>query len=215
MMMEFTCFGCGREIQAERRLIGEWVKCPMCSTSQVVPDLIIPNGTMYCKNYTVKSFEDENMLWQSYRVSGARDAKSRDAVLRMPSTFFIRNVADFDAFSEAASFRGWENIEGVVCRIDQGNLIGVALDETDDKATNILIRLLGNSLAEIKNPETLSSPATSFNSPTDHARAYIGPGIRAIDSDSRSHLPFFQAMPRKAMPRRPARNKILDSGKKN
>ena len=122
MMMEFTCFGCGREIQAERRLIGEWVKCPMCSTSQVVPDLIIPNGTMYCKNYTVKSFEDENMLWQSYRVSGARDAKSRDAVLRMPSTFFIRNVADFDAFSEAASFRGWENIEGFAQLTDKSTV---------------------------------------------------------------------------------------------
>ena len=80
------------------------------------------------------------------------------------------------------AFRGWENIEGVVCRIDQGNLIGVALDEADDKATNILIRLLGNSLAEIKNPETLSSPATSINSPTDHARATATPSANSAGS---------------------------------
>ena len=124
MMMEFTCFGCGREIRSESRLIGEWVKCPMCSTSQVVPDPVIPNGTMHCRKYTVKSFEDENMLWQSYRVGCARDAKGRDAVLRMPSTFFIRNVADFDAFAEAASFRGWENIEGFAQLTDKSTVEG-------------------------------------------------------------------------------------------
>ncbi len=124
MMMEFTCFGCGREIQSESRLIGEWVKCPICSTSQVVPDPIIPNGATYCKKYTVKSFEDENMLWQSYRVSCARDAKSRDAILRMPSTFFIRNVADFDAFATAASFDGWANIEGFAQLTDKSTVEG-------------------------------------------------------------------------------------------
>ena len=122
--MEFTCFGCGSVIQSEIQMIGEWVKCPMCSTSHVVPDPIIPNGEMYCKNYTVKNFEDENMLWQSYRVRCARDAASRDAVLRMPSTFFIKNVADLDAFSEAASFGGWENIEGFAQLTDKSTVKG-------------------------------------------------------------------------------------------
>jgi len=89
----------------------------------------------------------------------------------------IAETVNIDILDPA--FKDWENIKGVVCRIDQGNLVGVSLDETDDKATHILIRLLGNSLAEIKNPESLSSPPDASSIPTSPARK-----TTAVSSDA-------------------------------
>ncbi|OGV49543.1 MAG: hypothetical protein A2X49_08215 [Lentisphaerae bacterium GWF2_52_8] len=118
MFLNFICPACDNEIQAEYQHIGSWVACPLCSFEQVVPDPPLAIGASH-NGYIIESIGDSNMLWLGYVAKGEQDSSDAKVLLRVPTSFFLKNVSDFDAFVSAASAGGMLNIDGLARLLDK------------------------------------------------------------------------------------------------
>ncbi|MBN1865225.1 MAG: protein kinase [Victivallales bacterium] len=98
-MLNFVCTNCNNEIQAEYQYIGEMVQCPICDSLQVVPDPLLPNGSTF-HGYQVRKALATTMLWNTYEAVGLTIHPDKQVLLRVPTTFFMKNVSNFDAFVE-------------------------------------------------------------------------------------------------------------------
>ena len=122
MHLNFKCAACESEIQAEYQYIGEWVECPICSFVQVVPDPPFPSGASY-NGYEVEGMQDSSLLWTTYQAHEEGD-KKRAVLLRVPTSFFLRKVSDFDTFANAAVNGGTYNIDEVPQILDKSLIHG-------------------------------------------------------------------------------------------
>jgi hypothetical protein len=99
MYLNFKCIACENEIQSEYRYIGEWVKCPICTTVQVVPDPPLFNNSLY-NGYRIEQVLVSDLLWTIYKAVGDTELPGEHVLLKIPSSFFMKYVSDFDHFAD-------------------------------------------------------------------------------------------------------------------
>ncbi len=124
MYLNFKCPACDNEIQAEYQHIGEWVACPLCSFAQVVPDPQLPSGASY-NGYSIDRLVESNLLCHGYRARGGDEARQGAlSLLRIPTSFFLKNISDFESFSHATVSCGSLNVEGMARLVDKSLIHG-------------------------------------------------------------------------------------------
>jgi len=124
MYLNFKCPACENEIQAEYQHIGEWVACPLCSFAQVVPDPQLPSGASY-NGYTVDRLVESNLLCHAYKARGGDESQQgKLSILRIPTSFFLKNISDFESFAHATVSCGCLNVEGMAQLVDKSLIHG-------------------------------------------------------------------------------------------
>lgn len=117
-MLNFQCIYCEHEIQAERPHVGEFVECPFCGADIAVPDPWLPAGTNI-QGFAVEIPLASSMLWHTYKTAyAARDGVEKNALLRVPSEFFLKRVKDFGAFAEVVVQSGTMDAKRIPRLID-------------------------------------------------------------------------------------------------
>lgn len=122
-MLNFKCTNCLTEIQAEYQYIGEMVQCPICSSLQVVPDPMLPNGSEF-HGYMIGKLLASSMLWNTYEAVGRTAQPDRHVVIRIPTTFFLNSVSDFDAFVDTVIKAGSLNKTTISSLLDRSVVPG-------------------------------------------------------------------------------------------
>jgi len=122
-MLNFQCTQCQTEIQSEYQYIGELVECPMCESLQIVPDPILQNGTQF-HGYLISSIKASTMLWNVYEAVGISELKDKHVIIRVPTTFFLNNVSNFDQFVETIVKGGSFNLPSIPSLLDRSIIPG-------------------------------------------------------------------------------------------
>ena len=122
-MLNFKCTHCETDIQADYQYIGVMVECPICSSLQVVPDPILPNGSEY-HGYMIGKILASTMLWTTYEAVGVTEQNDKHVVIRIPTTFFLKSVTDFKTFAETVIRTGSLNIPEIPSLLDRCLLPG-------------------------------------------------------------------------------------------
>lgn len=115
-MHTFQCSNCLNYLEAEYAHIGEVVECPICGSPQIVPDAVIPQNTRF-NGYEVANLLRADLLWSTYLAYNLSETNKK-VILKIPSTFFIKNVSDIHAFSKSLIEVHQSGITGVPVLID-------------------------------------------------------------------------------------------------
>ncbi len=123
MLTQFICASCENEVRVNAEDVGGWVACPFCSFVQVAPDAPLALGSAYC-GYSIGSFVGASLLAQSYRVSGGGKFQDCSGLMLVPTSFFLKNVSDFNAFAYVAVSGGKTGIAGMSKFVDMSPASG-------------------------------------------------------------------------------------------
>jgi hypothetical protein len=118
-MLNFRCAYCEAEIQAEYAHVGEFVSCPLCEADIAVPDPWLPVGAEY-QGFDVGAPRASSMLWNTYKASRSSrfDETPENALLRIPSLFFLKRVKDFGAFGDIVVKSGTMGVKRIPPLVD-------------------------------------------------------------------------------------------------
>lgn len=122
-MLNFKCTNCHNEIQSEYQYIGDMVECPICGSVQIVPDPILPNGAEF-HGYMIGKTLASTMLWTTYEAVGRTELPDRHVVIRVPTTFFLKSVSDFEAFVDTVIKTGSLNMPEIPSLLDRSLVPG-------------------------------------------------------------------------------------------
>lgn len=122
-MFNFKCIHCNSQIQAEYRYIGEIVVCPICSSAQIMPDPILTSGSEH-HGYRIQDIVSSSLLWNTYLAKGENENAGKDVILRIPSSFFLKNVSAPDKFYDAVIKMGSMNIPEFPALLDRSLIEG-------------------------------------------------------------------------------------------
>jgi serine/threonine protein kinase len=124
-MLDFHCKYCENDIQADYSLIGEFVECPFCGEVVVVPDPLLPFGSEY-NGYVVGRLMASTLLWNTYQVVpiNVESHGFDQALLRIPGTFFLKRLSDFEKFCEVVLKSGSLGIKGIAPLLDHSVVPG-------------------------------------------------------------------------------------------
>lgn len=98
MMFNFKCTECDLEIQADFKYIGKVVECPQCSNAQVIPDPPLAQSLEF-HGYIIEKMLASDLMWSTYKASPIVDNGVSHVILKVPTTFSLQNVSDFDGFT--------------------------------------------------------------------------------------------------------------------
>jgi len=118
MLAKFICASCENEIRVRFEDVGDWVACPICSYVQVAPDPPLMPRTD-CGGYVVGSFLGSSLLAQSYSVAPGGKFQGSQGLMLAPTSFFVKNVSDLNAFAYAAVSGGKTGIPGMSKFVDK------------------------------------------------------------------------------------------------
>jgi len=122
-MLNFKCTNCQNDIQSEYQYIGELVQCPLCESIQIVPDPMLTSGSHY-HGYQIGKILASSMLWTTYKAVGISELPEQDVVIRIPSTFFLKRVSDFEEFVDTVIKTGSLNMPGIPTLLDRCTVPG-------------------------------------------------------------------------------------------
>lgn len=122
-MFNFRCSYCDAELQGDYAYIGERVECPLCNSIQVLPDPIIPQGARF-QGYKIEELLGSNLLWTTYKAEGQMKCTGKEVILRIPTTFFHKNVSDVQSFYDAVIKAGTLNMPEFPILLDRCLLTG-------------------------------------------------------------------------------------------
>ncbi len=112
-MLNFQCKFCDTDIQSNYAYIGEFVQCPICDSYLIVPDPILPCQSDY-HGYKIESMRASTLLWNTYEVSSTgRNGKKVVSLLRIPGTFFLKRISNFDEFANVVIQSGSIHAAGI------------------------------------------------------------------------------------------------------
>lgn len=117
-MLNFQCTQCQTAIQSEYQYIGELVECPICQSLQIVPDPILQNGTQF-HGYLISNIKSTTMLWNVYEAVGISELKDKHVIIRVPTTFFLKHVSNFDQFVKTIVTGGSLNLPSIPSLLDR------------------------------------------------------------------------------------------------
>ena len=120
-MYDFRCNLCDAEIQADESYVGQALVCPLCSGAIIMPDLVIQEGTDFL-GYSIQEHFDSNLLWNSYYAAGIEKVRRKTVIIRIPSTFFLRNVSTPERFYDTVVKSGTLNLPEFPALIDRSIL---------------------------------------------------------------------------------------------
>ena len=104
-MISFKCANCGASIQTEYASIGDSGECPSCGTLQIVPDPPLEPGSLFNRHRILRA-EESDLLWNSYKVTDSSGIQNAEYLLKIPTTFFLRNVTSLPFFSQTVVKNG-------------------------------------------------------------------------------------------------------------
>ena len=115
-MLDFQCKFCESDVQADYSLIGEFVSCPECDEVVVVPDPLLVYGADH-HGFIIERLRASTLLWNTYQASpagGELNGKRVERVLlRIPTSFFLKRLTDFDRFCDIVVKSGTMGVKGV------------------------------------------------------------------------------------------------------
>ncbi len=193
MYLNFKCPACDNEIQAEYQHIGDWVACPVCNFAQVVPDPQLPVGASY-GGYSIDKLFDSCLLWYGYMamgLSGGDEFQARRglSLMRIPTSFFLKNVSNLNAFAAEVLHAGTADVDGLAALVDKSLAVGkiffvystppdmrsvssfvsVFGPLRSDEVSELLLRIsgtMGNAWRRFGKPHLGLSPATLMLTPS-------------------------------------------------
>ncbi|OGV53855.1 MAG: hypothetical protein A2X45_08680 [Lentisphaerae bacterium GWF2_50_93] len=118
MFYNFKCSVCKNDIQAEYQYIGELVSCPICDSAQIVPDPPLPVDSIF-SGYKIIDIYASTHLWTSYKAVGETELPGQEVLLRIPSSFYLKNDANAEALFNVILRTGSSNIEGFPALLDR------------------------------------------------------------------------------------------------
>lgn len=119
-MLDFECKRCRHAIYVELENIGDVVECTNCESPEIVPDMPFPSGMEYA-GYLIEGINSSDFLWTSYRAKNLADP-TRDVLLKVPTSFFLKHVADFDGFVNSVVRNGTLNMAEFPALLDRSIL---------------------------------------------------------------------------------------------
>jgi len=99
------------------------VECPICGNFQVLPDPIIPQKARF-HGYRIEEFLGMNLLWTTYLAEGYEKLSGNKVILRIPSTFFVKNIKDASNFYDIVIKAGSLNMPEFPALLDRCLLEG-------------------------------------------------------------------------------------------
>ncbi len=118
MFYNFKCSACKNDIQAEYQYIGELVSCPICDSAQIVPDPSLPVNSIF-SGYKIIDVYASTHLWTSYKAVGETELPGQAVLMRLPSSFYLKNDANPEIFFNVILRNGSSNIEGFPALLDR------------------------------------------------------------------------------------------------
>ncbi|HBC87370.1 MAG TPA: hypothetical protein DCZ94_10480 [Lentisphaeria bacterium] len=118
MFYNFKCSVCKNDIQAEYQFIGELVSCPICDSAQIVPDPPLLVDSIF-SGYKIVEIYASNHLWTSYKAVGEIEHPGQEVLLRIPSSFYLKNDFNPELFFNAVLRTGSLNLEGFPALVDR------------------------------------------------------------------------------------------------
>jgi serine/threonine protein kinase len=122
-MLDFECKRCRNTILVEYENIGDVVKCPNCESAEIVPDIPFPSGYEYA-GYFIEGIAESDQLWTCYRAKSIL-TPSACVLLKVPTSFFIKHITDFNAFADSVVRNGSFNMPEFPALLDRS----IVLDE--------------------------------------------------------------------------------------
>ncbi|GEM_PF-6222482 len=118
MFYNFKCSVCKNDIQAEYQYIGELVACPICDSVQIVPDPPLLVDSIF-SGYRISEIYASSHLWTSYKAIGETEHPGQEVLLRIPSSFYLKNDMNPELFFNMVLRTGSLNIEGFPALVDR------------------------------------------------------------------------------------------------